>query len=169
MVALGCLRTSLSTSPFYVVFFLFVSGCSCCLVLLGFVGSFLGLCLYLRVMFVVFVFAAVMSVEDYLETLLSIWFTLVILLIILFMDAVRFIVADYSEGIDVILEFNSIGVSLWWWLVCIYGWRWWSAWLMVASSLTFFIGVFINVEITLVNYESVIIGVQSCVIRNYSK
>lgn len=74
VITLGCLGTSLKPSPIYGGLCLIVSGCSGCLVVLGFGGSFLGLMvflIYLGGMLVVFGYTTAMSAEDYPEALVS--------------------------------------------------------------------------------------------------
>ena len=74
VIMLGCLGTSLKPSPIYGGLCLIVSGCSGCLVVLGFGGSFLGLMvflIYLGGMLVVFGYNTAMSAEDYPEALVS--------------------------------------------------------------------------------------------------
>lgn len=74
VVALGCLGASLKPSPIYGGLCLIVSGCSGCLAVLGFGGSFLGLMvflIYLGGMLVVFGYTTAMSAEDYPEALVS--------------------------------------------------------------------------------------------------
>ena len=74
VITLGCLGTSLKPSPIYGGLCLIVSGCSGCLVVLRFGGSFLGLMvflIYLGGMLVVFGYTTAMSAEDYPEALVS--------------------------------------------------------------------------------------------------
>ncbi|CAO2638003.1 NADH-ubiquinone oxidoreductase chain 6 [Lemmus lemmus] len=47
LISLGCLGTSLMPSPIYDGLCLIISGCSGCLAVLGFGGSFLGLIVFL--------------------------------------------------------------------------------------------------------------------------
>ncbi|CAO2611065.1 NADH-ubiquinone oxidoreductase chain 6 [Lemmus lemmus] len=71
LVSLGRLGTSLKPSPIYGGLCLIVSGCSGCLAVLGFGGSFLGLMvflIYLGGMMVVFGYTIAMSAEEYPET-----------------------------------------------------------------------------------------------------
>nr|UFR83353.1 NADH dehydrogenase subunit 6 [Microtus cabrerae] len=161
VVALGCLGTSLKPSPIYGGLCLIVSGCSGCLAVLGLGGSFLGLMvflIYLGGMLVVFGYTTAMSAEDYPEALVSSWLTMGVLLMSIFMGMGMLFVANYYEGADVMLEFNSMG-----------GWAIYdgdglgymgeggagvaalyscSAWLMVVSGWTLFMGVFIIIEVT---------------------
>nr|UFR83392.1 NADH dehydrogenase subunit 6 [Phenacomys intermedius] len=161
LVSLGCLGTSLKPSPIYGGLCLIVSGCSGCLAVLGFGGSFLGLMvflIYLGGMMVVFGYTTAMSAEEYPETWVSSWLVFGILIMSIFMEMGMLFVANYYEGMDVVLEFNSLG-----------GWAVYdsdglglmgeggagvaalyscSAWLMVVSGWTLFMGVFIIIEIT---------------------
>nr|QYK92263.1 NADH dehydrogenase subunit 6 [Microtus agrestis] len=161
VIALGCLGTSLKPSPIYGGLCLIVSGCSGCLAVLGTGGSFLGLMvflIYLGGMLVVFGYTTAMSAEDYPEALVSSWLTIGILLMSIFMGVSMLFVANYYEGMDAMLEFNSMGG----WVVydgdglgymgeggagvaALYSC---SAWLMVVSGWTLFMGVFIIIEIT---------------------
>ncbi|CAO2609996.1 NADH-ubiquinone oxidoreductase chain 6 [Lemmus lemmus] len=71
LVSLGGLGTSLKPLPIYGGLCLIVSGCSGCLAVLGFGGSFLGLMvflIYLGGMMVVFGYTIAMSAEEYPET-----------------------------------------------------------------------------------------------------
>nr|YP_009409201.1 NADH dehydrogenase subunit 6 [Neodon sikimensis]QYK91782.1 NADH dehydrogenase subunit 6 [Neodon sp. na XW-2022]AOV85565.1 NADH dehydrogenase subunit 6 [Neodon sikimensis]QYK91795.1 NADH dehydrogenase subunit 6 [Neodon sp. na XW-2022]QYK91873.1 NADH dehydrogenase subunit 6 [Neodon sp. na XW-2022]QYK92211.1 NADH dehydrogenase subunit 6 [Neodon sp. na XW-2022] len=160
-VVLGCLGTSLKPSPIYGGLCLIVSGCSGCLAVLGFGGSFLGLMvflIYLGGMLVVFGYTTAMSAEDYPEALVSSWLTIGVMLMSIFMELSMLFVADYYEGMDFMLEFNSMGG----WVVydgdelglmgeggagvaALYSC---SAWLMVVSGWTLLMGVFIIIEIT---------------------
>lgn len=74
LVAIGCLGTSLKPSPIYGGLCLIISGCSGCLAILGFGGSFLGLMvflIYLGGMMVVFGYTTAMAAEEYPETWIS--------------------------------------------------------------------------------------------------
>nr|YP_010166403.1 NADH dehydrogenase subunit 6 [Lasiopodomys brandtii]QJF47681.1 NADH dehydrogenase subunit 6 [Lasiopodomys brandtii]QRV60503.1 NADH dehydrogenase subunit 6 [Lasiopodomys brandtii]QRV60516.1 NADH dehydrogenase subunit 6 [Lasiopodomys brandtii]QRV60529.1 NADH dehydrogenase subunit 6 [Lasiopodomys brandtii]QYK91886.1 NADH dehydrogenase subunit 6 [Lasiopodomys brandtii] len=160
VIALGCLGASLKPSPIYGGLCLIVSGCSGCLAVLGFGGSFLGLMvflIYLGGMLVVFGYTTAMSAEDYPEALVSSWLTIGILFMSVFMEVSVVLVSDYYEGVGVLMEFNSMG-----------GWEVYdadglgyfgegggvaalyscSAWLMVVSGWTLFMGVLIIIEIT---------------------
>nr|QHI39509.1 NADH dehydrogenase subunit 6 [Dicrostonyx torquatus]QHI39600.1 NADH dehydrogenase subunit 6 [Dicrostonyx torquatus] len=161
LVALGCLGTSLKPSPIYGGLCLIISGCSGCLAVLGLGGSFLGLMvflIYLGGMMVVFGYTTAMSAEEYPETWVSSWLVFGILVMSIFMEMGMLFVSHYYEGLDVVLEFNSMG-----------GWAVYdgdglglmgeggagvaalyscSAWLMVVSGWTLFVGVFIIIEIT---------------------
>nr|UFR83314.1 NADH dehydrogenase subunit 6 [Microtus guentheri] len=161
VIALGCMGTSLKPSPIYGGLCLIVSGCSGCLAVLGFGGSFLGFMvflIYLGGMLVVFGYTTAMSAEDYPEALVSSWLTIGILFMSIFMEVGMMYVTKYYEGMDVMLEFNSMGG----WVVydgdglglmgeggagvaALYSC---SAWLMVVSGWTLFMGVFIIIEIT---------------------
>nr|YP_010132731.1 NADH dehydrogenase subunit 6 [Dinaromys bogdanovi]QSJ54268.1 NADH dehydrogenase subunit 6 [Dinaromys bogdanovi] len=161
LISLGCLGASLKPSPIYGGLCLVVSGCCGCLAVLGFGGSFLGLMvflIYLGGMLVVFGYTTAMSAEEYPETWVSSWLVLGVLLMSIFMELGMLFVTEYYEGLDVVLEFNSLG-----------GWAIYdgdelglmgeggagvaalyscSAWLMVVSGWTLFMGVFIIIEIT---------------------
>nr|UZC29795.1 NADH dehydrogenase subunit 6 [Microtus richardsoni] len=161
VIALGCLGTSLKPSPIYGGLCLIVSGCSGCLAVLGFGGSFLGLMvflIYLGGMLVVFGYTTAMSAEDYPEAWVSSWFAIGILFMSIFMEVGMLFLSKYYEGMELMLEFNSMG-----------GWAVYdgdglglmgeggagvaalyscSAWLMVVSGWTLFMGVFIIIEIT---------------------
>nr|UFR83210.1 NADH dehydrogenase subunit 6 [Blanfordimys juldaschi] len=161
VIALGCLGTSLKPSPIYGGLCLIVSGCSGCLAVLGMGGSFLGLMvflIYLGGMLVVFGYTTAMSAEDYPEALVSSWLTIGILLMSIFMGVSMLLVSNYYEGMEVMVEFNSMGG----WVIydgdgmgymgeggagvaALYSC---SAWLMVVSGWTLFMGVFIIIEIT---------------------
>nr|YP_009092228.1 NADH dehydrogenase subunit 6 [Lasiopodomys mandarinus]AFL55726.1 NADH dehydrogenase subunit 6 [Lasiopodomys mandarinus]AHG30931.1 NADH dehydrogenase subunit 6 [Lasiopodomys mandarinus]QRV60542.1 NADH dehydrogenase subunit 6 [Lasiopodomys mandarinus]QRV60555.1 NADH dehydrogenase subunit 6 [Lasiopodomys mandarinus]QRV60568.1 NADH dehydrogenase subunit 6 [Lasiopodomys mandarinus] len=161
VIALGCLGASLKPSPIYGGLCLIVSGCSGCLAVLGFGGSFLGLMVflvYLGGMLVVFGYTTAMSAEDYPEALVSSWLTIGILFMSVFMEVSVVLMSDYYEGVGVLVEFSSMGG----WVVydadglgymgeggvgvaALYGC---SAWLMVVSGWTLFMGVLIIIEIT---------------------
>nr|QYK92133.1 NADH dehydrogenase subunit 6 [Alexandromys limnophilus] len=160
-IVLGCLGTSLKPSPIYGGLCLIVSGCSGCLAVLGLGGSFLGLMvflIYLGGMLVVFGYTTAMSAENYPEALVSSWLTIGILLMSTFMEVGMLFASEYYEGMDLMLEFNSMGG----WVVydgdelglmgeggagvaALYSC---SAWLMVVSGWTLLMGVFIIIEIT---------------------
>nr|QYK91821.1 NADH dehydrogenase subunit 6 [Neodon sikimensis]QYK92224.1 NADH dehydrogenase subunit 6 [Neodon sikimensis] len=160
-IVLGCLGTSLKPSPIYGGVCLIISGCSGCLAVLGFGGSFLGLMvflIYLGGMLVVFGYTTAMSAEDYPEALVSSWLTIGVMLMSAFMELGMLFVSNYYEGMNVMLEFNSMGG----WVVydgdglgymgeggagvaALYSC---SAWLMVVSGWTLLMGVFIIIEIT---------------------
>nr|WRO39213.1 NADH dehydrogenase subunit 6 [Eothenomys olitor] len=161
LICTGCLGTSLKPSPIYGGLCLIISGCSGCLAVLGFGGSFLGLMvflIYLGGMLVVFGYTTAMSAEEYPETWVSSWLVLGVLVMSVFMEMGMLLVSNYYEGTDLVLEFNSLG-----------GWAVYdgdglglmgeggagvaalyscSAWLMVVSGWTLFMGVFIIIEIT---------------------
>nr|QHI40107.1 NADH dehydrogenase subunit 6 [Dicrostonyx groenlandicus] len=161
LVALGCLGASLKPSPIYGGLCLIISGCSGCLGMLGLGGSFLGLMvflIYLGGMMVVFGYTTAMSAEEYPETWVSSWLVFGVLVMSVFMEMGMLFVSHYYEGVDVVLEFNSMGG----WVVydgdglglmgeggagvaALYSC---SAWLMVVSGWTLFMGVFIIIEIT---------------------
>nr|UFR83171.1 NADH dehydrogenase subunit 6 [Alticola olchonensis] len=161
LICTGCLGTSLKPSPIYGGLCLIVSGCSGCLAVLGFGGSFLGLMvflIYLGGMMVVFGYTIAMSAEKYPETWVSSWLTLGILVMSTFMEMGVLFVSDYYENTEMVLEFNSLGG----WVVydgdelglmgeggagvaALYSC---SAWLMVVSGWTLMMGVFIIIEIT---------------------
>nr|YP_010902315.1 NADH dehydrogenase subunit 6 [Eothenomys eva]QYK92055.1 NADH dehydrogenase subunit 6 [Eothenomys eva] len=161
LICTGCLGTSLKPSPIYGGLCLIISGCSGCLAVLGFGGSFLGLMvflIYLGGMLVVFGYTTAMSAEEYPETWVSSWLVLGVLVMSIFMEMGMLYVANFYEGMDVVLEFNSMGG----WVVydgdglglmgeggvgvaALYSC---SAWLMVVSGWTLFMGVFIIIEIT---------------------
>nr|UFR83418.1 NADH dehydrogenase subunit 6 [Microtus miurus] len=161
VVALGCLGAALKPSPIYGGLCLIASGCSGCLAVLGFGGSFLGLMvflIYLGGMLVVFGYTTAMSAENYPEALVSSWLTIGILFMSTFMEMGMLLVNDYYEGKEFILEFNSMGG----WVVydadglglmgeggagvaALYSC---SAWLMIVSGWTLFMGVIIIIEIT---------------------
>ncbi|CAO2578142.1 NADH-ubiquinone oxidoreductase chain 6 [Lemmus lemmus] len=74
LVSLGCLGTFLKPSPIYGGLCLIVNGCSGCLAVLGFGGSFLGLIvflIYLGGIMVVFSYTTAISEEEYPETWVS--------------------------------------------------------------------------------------------------
>lgn len=74
LISLGCLGASLKPSPIYGGLCLIVSGCSGCLAVLEFGGSFLGLMvflIYLGGIMVVFGYTTAMSAEEYPETWVS--------------------------------------------------------------------------------------------------
>lgn len=74
LVVLGCLGVSLKPSPIYGGLCLVVSGCSGCLAVLGYGGSFLGFMvflIYLGGMLVVFGYTAAIATEEYPETWVS--------------------------------------------------------------------------------------------------
>nr|YP_004935503.1 NADH dehydrogenase subunit 6 [Myodes regulus]YP_009236116.1 NADH dehydrogenase subunit 6 [Myodes rufocanus]AEO90260.1 NADH dehydrogenase subunit 6 [Myodes regulus]AME17929.1 NADH dehydrogenase subunit 6 [Myodes rufocanus]QYK92068.1 NADH dehydrogenase subunit 6 [Myodes rufocanus] len=161
LICTGCLGTSLKPSPIYGGLCLIVSGCSGCLAVLGFGGSFLGLMvflIYLGGMMVVFGYTTAMSAEEYPETWVSSWLTLGIMVMSIFIGVAMIFVSNYYEGMEVVLEFNSLGG----WVVydgdelglmgeggagvaALYSC---SAWLMVVSGWTLFMGVYIIIEIT---------------------
>nr|ANS57400.1 NADH dehydrogenase subunit 6 [Eothenomys inez] len=161
LICTGCLGTSLKPSPIYGGLCLIISGCSGCLAVLGFGGSFLGLMvflIYLGGMLVVFGYTTAMSAEEYPETWVSSWLVLGVLVMSIFMEMGMLFVANYYEAVDAVLEFNSMGG----WVVydgdglglmgeggvgvaALYSC---SAWLMVVSGWTLFMGVFIIIEIT---------------------
>nr|QHN51450.1 NADH dehydrogenase subunit 6 [Arvicola amphibius]QHN51463.1 NADH dehydrogenase subunit 6 [Arvicola amphibius] len=161
LVSLGCLGATLKPSPIYGGLCLVVSGCSGCLAVLGFGGSFLGLMvflIYLGGMLVVFGYTTAMSAENYPEAWVSSWLTLGILVMSILLELGVLFVSDVYEGTEIVLEFNSVGG----WVVydgdglglmgeggagvaALYSC---SAWLMVVSGWTLFMGVFIIIEIT---------------------
>ncbi|YP_009316447.1 NADH dehydrogenase subunit 6 (mitochondrion) [Phodopus roborovskii] len=161
LIAVGCLGASLKPSPIYGGLCLIVSGCAGCLAVLGFGGSFLGLMvflIYLGGMMVVFGYTTAMSADEYPETWVSSWLFLGILVMSMFMELGMSVVNKYYEGVDLILELNSMGG----WVVydgdelglmgeggagvaALYSC---SAWLMVVSGWTLFMGIFIIIEIT---------------------
>nr|YP_009655133.1 NADH dehydrogenase subunit 6 [Phodopus sungorus]QCL17064.1 NADH dehydrogenase subunit 6 [Phodopus sungorus] len=161
LVAIGCLGTSLKPSPIYGGLCLIISGCAGCLAVLGFGGSFLGLMvflIYLGGMMVVFGYTTAMSVDEYPETWVSSWLFLGILVMSVFMELGVVFVNSYYEGSDMLLDLNSMGG----WVVydsddlglmgeggagvaALYSC---SAWLMVVSGWTLFMGIFIIIEIT---------------------
>ncbi|CAO2611104.1 NADH-ubiquinone oxidoreductase chain 6 [Lemmus lemmus] len=74
LTLLDCLGTSLKPSPIYGGLCLIVSGCSGCLVVLGFGRSFLGLIvflIYLGGMMVIFGYTTAISAEECPETWVS--------------------------------------------------------------------------------------------------
>lgn len=112
LICTGCLGTSLKPSPIYGGLCLIVSGCSGCLAVLGFGGSFLGLMvflIYLGGMMVVFGYTTAMSAEEYPETWVSSWLTLGIMVMSIFIGVAMIFVSNYYEGMEVVLEFNSLG------------------------------------------------------------
>nr|UFR83132.1 NADH dehydrogenase subunit 6 [Arvicola amphibius] len=161
LVSLGCLGATLKPSPIYGGLCLVVSGCSGCLAVLGFGGSFLGLMvflIYLGGMLVVFGYTTAMSAENYPEAWVSSWLTLGILVMSILLELGVLFVSGVYEGTEIVLEFNSVGG----WVVydgdglglmgeggagvaALYSC---SAWLMVVSGWTLFMGVFIIIEIT---------------------
>lgn len=161
VIALGCLGTSLKPSPIYGGFCLIVSGCSGCLAVLGFGGSFLGFMvflIYLGGMMVVFGYTTAMSAEDYPEALVSSWLTIGVMFISIFMELGVVYADNYYDNIEIMLEFSSMGG----WVIydedelglmgeggagvaALYSC---SAWLMVVSGWTLLMGVFIIIEIT---------------------
>nr|YP_003097147.1 NADH dehydrogenase subunit 6 [Tscherskia triton]ABS28788.1 NADH dehydrogenase subunit 6 [Tscherskia triton]WLV27705.1 NADH dehydrogenase subunit 6 [Tscherskia triton] len=160
-IALGCLGTSLKPSPIYGGMCLIISGCAGCLAVLGFGGSFLGLMvflIYLGGMMVVFGYTTAMSAEEYPETWVSSWLVLGILVMSMFMELGMTLVTEYYEGVGLMLNFDDVGG----WLIydgdelglmgeggagvaALYSC---SAWLMVVSGWTLFMGIFIIIEIT---------------------
>nr|YP_009049051.1 NADH dehydrogenase subunit 6 [Cricetulus kamensis]AIE11616.1 NADH dehydrogenase subunit 6 [Cricetulus kamensis] len=161
LIAIGCLGAALKPSPIYGGLCLIVSGCAGCLAVLGFGGSFLGLMvflIYLGGMMVVFGYTTAMSAEEYPETWVSSWLVLGVLVMSMFMELGMTFVSKYYEGVNVVLEFNSMGG----WVIydgdelglmgeggagvaALYDC---SAWLMVVSGWTLFMGIFIIIEIT---------------------
>nr|QOY44640.1 NADH dehydrogenase subunit 6 [Ellobius fuscocapillus] len=164
LVSLGCLGASLKPSPVYGGLCLVVSGCSGCLAVMGVGGSFLGLTMfliYLGGMLVVFGYTAAMAAEEYPETWASNWLTFGVLVMCVFLELGLLIMVEYYEYLEPIVEFNSMGG----WVVydgdelglmgdsgvgvaALYSS---SAWLMVVSGWTLFMGVFIIIEITRAN------------------
>nr|YP_010902276.1 NADH dehydrogenase subunit 6 [Neodon linzhiensis]QYK91977.1 NADH dehydrogenase subunit 6 [Neodon linzhiensis] len=160
-IVLGCLGTSLKPSPIHGGLCLIISGCSGCLAVLGMGGSFLGFMvflIYLGGMLVVFGYTTAMSAEDYPEALVSSWLAIGIMFMSTFMEMGMLFVTYYYEGVDVMLEFNSMGG----WVIydsdglglmgeggagvaALYDC---SAWLMIVSGWTLFMGVLIIIEIT---------------------
>lgn len=160
-IALGCLGTSLKPSPIYGGICLIISGCAGCLAVIGLGGSFLGLIvflIYLGGMMVVFGYTTAMSAEEYPETWVSSWLIFGVLVISIFIELGITFVTNYYEGVEVVLNFNSMGG----WVVydgdelgligdggagvaALYSC---SAWLIVVSGWTLFMGIFIIIEIT---------------------
>nr|YP_009414154.1 NADH dehydrogenase subunit 6 [Neotoma mexicana]ASN66847.1 NADH dehydrogenase subunit 6 [Neotoma mexicana] len=161
LVALGCLGTSLKPSPIYGGLCLIISGCSGCLAVLGFGGSFLGLMvflIYLGGMMVVFGYTTAMAAEEYPETWVSSWLVFGILIMSIFMEVGMVYAVDDDNVVETVLGFSSLGG----WVVydsdelglmgeggagvaALYSC---SAWLMVVSGWTLLMGVFIIIEIT---------------------
>nr|QOY44653.1 NADH dehydrogenase subunit 6 [Ellobius lutescens] len=160
VVTLGCLGASLKPSPIYGGLCLVISGCSGCLAVLGLGGSFLGLMvflIYLGGMLVVFGYTTAMSAEEYPETWVSNWLTIVALVVGVFMELMLLYMVSYYEILELISEFNSLsglvvsggdelelmsesGVGV----AALYSC---SMWLMIVSVWALFMGVFIIIEI----------------------
>nr|YP_010574457.1 NADH dehydrogenase subunit 6 [Neotoma albigula]UZH94551.1 NADH dehydrogenase subunit 6 [Neotoma albigula] len=161
LVALGCLGTSLKPSPIYGGLCLIISGCSGCLAVLGFGGSFLGLMvflIYLGGMMVVFGYTTAMAAEEYPETWVSSWLVLGTLVMSIFMEVGMVYAMDDDNVVEAVMGFSGLGG----WVIydsdelglmgeggagvaALYSC---SAWLMVVSGWTLLIGVFIIIEIT---------------------
>lgn len=161
LIVLGCLGVSLKPSPIYGGLCLVISGCSGCLAVLGFGGSFLGFIvflIYLGGMLVVFGYTAAMATEEYPETWMSSWLLfLLILMGVLFEGGILLVSGEY-EGVEIVVSINDMGG----WVVydgdelgligeggagvaALYSC---SAWLMLVSGWTLLMGVLIIIEVT---------------------
>nr|YP_009338911.1 NADH dehydrogenase subunit 6 [Neotoma fuscipes]AOS50509.1 NADH dehydrogenase subunit 6 [Neotoma fuscipes] len=161
LVAMGCLGASLKPSPIYGGLCLIISGCSGCLAILGFGGSFLGLMvflIYLGGMMVVFGYTTAMAAEEYPETWVSSWLVLGILIMSIFMEVgMVYALNDYNMVDAVVVYISGLGG----WVIydsdelglmgeggagvaALYSC---SAWLMVVSGWTLLMGVMIIIEI----------------------
>nr|YP_009109990.1 NADH dehydrogenase subunit 6 [Akodon montensis]AIR76232.1 NADH dehydrogenase subunit 6 [Akodon montensis] len=161
LIVLGCLGVSLKPSPIYGGLCLVISGCSGCLAVLGFGGSFLGFMvflIYLGGMLVVFGYTAAMATEEYPETWMSNWVLLMLMVMgVLLEGGVGLVMGEY-DGMEVVVGMDNVG-----------GWVMYdndelglmgeggvgvaalyscSAWLMLVSGWTLLMGVFIIIEVT---------------------
>ncbi|YP_009538427.1 NADH dehydrogenase subunit 6 (mitochondrion) [Peromyscus maniculatus bairdii] len=164
-IALGCLGVSLKPSPIYGGMCLIVSGCSGCLAVLGFGGSFLGamvFLIYLGGMLVVFGYTTAMSTEEFPETLMSSWSVFGALMTGIFMEmGVVYASNEYNLVNSVLVHNSNTGG----WVVydsdelglmgeggagvaALYSC---SAWLMVVSGWTLLMGVMVIIEIVRIN------------------
>nr|QIM14763.1 NADH dehydrogenase subunit 6 [Peromyscus perfulvus] len=165
LITLGCLGVSLKPSPIYGGLCLIVSGCSGCLAVLGFGGSFLGVMvflIYLGGMLVVFGYTAAMAAEEFPETWMSSWPVLGVLMVSVFMElGVVYASNDYNLADPSVVYNNDMGG----WVVydsdelglmgeggagvaALYSC---SAWLMVVSGWTLLMGVMIIIEVVRMN------------------
>lgn len=112
LVAIGCLGASLKPSPIYGGLCLIISGCSGCLAVLGFGGSFLGLMvflIYLGGMMVVFGYTTAMAAEEYPETWVSSWLALGILVMSIFMEVGIVYAMDDDGVIETVVGLSGLG------------------------------------------------------------
>nr|YP_009110003.1 NADH dehydrogenase subunit 6 [Wiedomys cerradensis]AIR76245.1 NADH dehydrogenase subunit 6 [Wiedomys cerradensis] len=160
LVVLGCLGVSLKPSPIYGGLCLVISGCSGCLAVLGFGGSFLGFMvflIYLGGMLVVFGYTAAMAAEEYPETWMSNWLLLLLMVAGFMLEGGVVLTVDEYNGIEVLVMDDMGG-----WVTydndelglmgeggagvaALYSC---SAWLMLVSGWTLLMGVLIIIEIT---------------------
>nr|UZH93584.1 NADH dehydrogenase subunit 6 [Peromyscus attwateri] len=164
-IALGCLGVSLKPSPIYGGLCLIISGCSGCLAVLGFGGSFLGVMvflIYLGGMLVVFGYTTAMATEEFPETWMSSWLVFGVLIMSVFMEVgVVYASNNYNLGDSVVVYGTDMGG----WVVydsdelglmgeggagvaALYSC---SAWLMVVSGWTLLMGVLIIIEVVRMN------------------
>lgn len=165
IIALGCLGVSLKPSPIYGGVCLIISGCSGCLAVLGFGGSFLGVMvflIYLGGMLVVFGYTTAMATEEFPETWVSSWLVFGVLVMSVFIEIGIVYASDDYNLVNSVLVYNS---DMGGWVVydsdelglmgeggagvaALYSC---SAWLMVVSGWTLLIGVIIIIEIVRMN------------------
>nr|YP_009647954.1 NADH dehydrogenase subunit 6 [Gerbilliscus leucogaster]QBZ37948.1 NADH dehydrogenase subunit 6 [Gerbilliscus leucogaster] len=158
---LGCIGLALKPSPIYGGLVLVFSGCLCCLTVLDFGGSFLGLAvllIYLGGMMVVFGYTTAMASEEYPETWSSNWVIFMTFMFGAFVEMVLiYIVENYfmvGLGLEVpevenwvpqevdeaeVVEEEGVGVG------AIYNT---AVWLLVVAGWSLFVGVVVIVEMT---------------------